>query len=205
MHILDNPRIWQFFRGLIEHVFGQYSRRISIIRSFGINDQMSVLDVGCGTCQFAKLTQSRYLGIDMNKGYINQAKKLYENDASKEFLCEDLTKAKLPKSAYDVSLLIDFTHHLSNEELINVFMELNRVTSQYIVICDPVKQNAKNIVGRFLTYLDRGKYIRTEDDLISLIGSCFQILEVKKGRGMGIECVSVLSCPEKQYLKNEEI
>jgi SAM-dependent methyltransferase len=197
MHILDNPRIWQFFRGLLEHVFCQYSKRIAIIRSFGITDQMSVLDVGCGTGQFTKLTQGRYLGIDMNKGYIDQAKKIYKNEASKEFLCEDLGKAKLPESAFDVSLLIDFTHHLSDHELNNVFLELNRVTSQYIVISDPVKQSAKNLLGRVLTYLDRGKYIRAEDELISLIGSYFQVLEIKKARGMGIEGVSVLSCPKK--------
>ena len=197
MHILDNPYIWQFFRGLLEYVFHQYSKRIAIIRSFGITDQMSVLDVGCGTGQITKLTRGRYVGIDMNEGYIDWAKRLYKNDASKEFLCENLGKAKIPESAFDVSLLIDFTHHLSDQELNNVFLELNRVTSQYIVICDPVKQRAKNLVGRFLTYLDRGKHIRTEDDLISLIDSYFRVLEVKKSRGMGIEGIYMLAKPKK--------
>lgn len=68
------------------------------------------------------------------------------------------------------------------------------MTSQFIVICDPVKQSAKNLLGRFLTYLDRGKYIRPEDDLISLIDSYFQILEIKKRRGMRVEGVCVLAC-----------
>jgi len=197
MHILDNPRMWQLFRELTERVFGQYSKCTTIIRSFGITDHMSVLDVGCGICQFAKLTQGRYFGIDMNKGYIDQAKKLYKNDVSKEFICEDLAKAKLPGSMFDVSLLINFTHHLSDHELNNVFLELNRVTSKYIVICDPVKQSAKNLLGRFLTYLDRGKYIRPEDELISLIGRYFHLLKIKRARGMGIESVFVLACPKK--------
>ena len=157
---------------------------------------MSVLDVGSGIGQYSELTKGRYLGIDMNKEYINQAKQIYIDNPSINFLCEDLGKAELSEAAFDVSLLIDFTHHLSTEELNRVFFELNRVTSQYIVICDPVKQSAKNLLGRLLTYLDRGEYIRSEAELITLISNHFEILKVKKSRGlMSIEGVFVLAKP----------
>ncbi|MFC2128726.1 class I SAM-dependent methyltransferase [Bacteroidota bacterium] len=197
MHILNNPHIWQFFRGLLEIFFGHYRKRISTIRSFGITDQMTVLDVGCGIGQYAILTKKKYLGIDMDKKYINLAKQTYKNNSLKKFLCEDLGKAKLSDAAFDVSLLVDFTHHLSNEELNHVFVELNRITSKYIVISDPVKQSDKNLIGRFLTYIDRGNYIRAENHLINLIGNYFRLLEVKKVRSMGIESVSVLACPKE--------
>jgi len=196
MHILDNIYVWQLFRRLLNDIFSLYSKRISAIKSLGINDQMSVLEVGCGTGEFARMTRGRYLGIDMNNQYINYAKKLYGNDPLKQFLREDLTKTKLPKSEFDVVLLIDFTHHVSDEDLNHIFKELNTLNFEHIVIYDPVKQSSNNLWGRMLIFLDRGKYIRSEENQNKLIANHFKVKKIKKLHLMGVECICVLACPQ---------
>lgn len=196
--LLKNVVIWRFFRRFLDDVFGLYSDRIRLIKSSSDIDQPSVLDVGCGSGEFASVTQGRYLGIDIDNQYINQAKKLYENDPTKQFLCKDLINAKLSDSEFYMTLLIDFTHHVSDEDLNNIFNEVNTITSHYIVISDPVKQSSNNILGRMLTYLDRGEYIRSEEDLNILITNHFNLLKGKRIRRMGIESIYVLAKPKSK-------
>ena len=193
--LLNKVIIWRFFRRFLDQVFGLYSNRVLELRKLGINDKMTVLDVGCGTGQFSGITGNRYLGIDLSEKYITMAKRLYKNHNNKEFICEDLTKVEISEKGYDVALVIDFTHHIGQEELEILFKRLNKIVSQYIVFIDPVLQNKKNIWGRLLIYLDRGKYIRSEKETITLINDNFEILKVKKTRGIGIEGVFVLSKP----------
>ena len=101
-----------------------------------------------------------------------------------------------------MTLLLDFTHHISDEDLINIFNKVNTVTSQYIVISDPVKQSSKNILGRMLTYLDRGEYIRSEEDLNILITNHFKLLKLKKIQKMGIDGIFVLAIPKNKNVVN---
>ena len=194
--LLNNVYIWKFFRKFLDKVFGLYSKRLLAIRALGINDEMSVIDVGCGMGQFSDITKNQYLGIDLSEQYIDMAKAIYFNDRNKKFICKDLIMAELPEDSYDVAILIDFTHHMGRDELEKLFTKLNIIISKYVIISDPVLQNSKNIWGRVLTFLDRGEYFRSEADIITLISEYFNILKVKKIRGIGIKGVLVLSKPK---------
>ena len=79
---------------MLDEVFGIYSNRIALIRSFGITDQMSVLDVGCGTGECASLTLGRYLGIDIDNQYINQVKKNIKMIPQNNYCAKILQKLK---------------------------------------------------------------------------------------------------------------
>ena len=194
--LLNNVFIWKFFRKFLDKVFGLYRKRLLAIKALGINDQMSVIDVGCGMGQFSDITKNQYLGIDLSEEYIDTARAIYFNDQNKQFLCKDLTTAELPEDSYDVAILIDFTHHMGRKELENLFISLNKIVRKYVVFSDPVLQNTKNIWGRALTFLDRGEYFRSEADIITLISKYFNILKVKKISGIGIKGVLVLSKPK---------
>ena len=194
--LLNNVFIWKFFRKLLDKVFGLYSKRLLAIRALGINDRMSVIDVGCGMGQFSDITKDRYLGIDLSEKYIDAAKAMYFNERNKKFICKDLIMAELPEDSYDVAILIDFTHHMGRRELDKIFIKLNEIVCKYVVIADPVMQNSKNVWERLVTVLDRGEYIRSEAEIITLLSEYFKIEKVKEMRGIGIKGVLVLAKPK---------
>ena len=193
--ILEHPVVWQPFRKGIDILFGIYRKRKNVIRRFGITNQVSVIDIACGTGQYSTITNGRYLGIDLNEQYIATAKKLHGNN-NKIFLCADANTSKISNSSYDVALLIDATHHLCDEENRTLIKTLDRIASKFIIICDPVTQNKKNWIGRFLTYMDRGAYIRPKKELISLISETLIIEKIVPLKMMGTESICVLAKPK---------
>lgn len=195
--ILEFPVVWQNFRKIIDALFGIYKKRQAVIRELGITDQFSIIDIACGTGQYSTMTNSQYLGIDLNKHYIETAKKIYGN-ANKKFLCADANTSKISDSSYDVALLIDATHHLSDQENRILIKTLNKVASRFIVICDPVAQNKNNLIGRFLAYMDRGTYIRPTKMLLDLISETLDIKKTVPLKMMGTESVCILAKPRNK-------
>ena len=194
--ILENQVIWRIFRKTIDILFGLYRKRIAVIRSFGITENTSIIDVACGTGQYSAITENKYLGVDISKKYTDTANRIYETD-KKKFLCADANTAAIQDASYDAALLIDATHHLSNQENQKLLATLNRVASQSVIICDPIKQKPINLIGRFLCALDRGNYIRPKNDLLDLIGVILKIEKVVDMKMMGIESVCVLAKPRR--------
>lgn len=195
-NILKNAAIWHLSRKIIDILFGLYQKRLGIIKSLGITNNMSIVDIACGTGQYSTLTKSDYLGVDLNPEYINHAKKIYK-EPNKKFLCTDANC--LPKSTvYDVALLIDATHHLTDEENKKLFGTLNRLAKHYVIICDPIKQKTGNNIGKFFTSIDRGSYIRSKQDTLGLISDMFNVKKVIDLKIMGIESVCVLAQPRAE-------
>lgn len=194
--ILGNPAVWRVLRKIQDLLFGLYSKRIAVIRNFGITDVMSVIDVACGTGQYSAITKADYLGVDLNEKYINDATKTY-GTAKRKFLCADANTAAIKESSYDAAILIDATHHLSDQENKTLLATLGRVASKYVIICDPVIQKPANLIGRFLTYVDRGNYIRPRQALLDVISSALKIEKVADLKMMGIESICILARPQK--------
>lgn len=197
--ILEHPVVWQSFRKIIDTFFGIYRKRKAVIKQFGIDNQVSVIDIACGTGQYSTITKGRYLGIDLNEQYIATAKKLYDN-ANKIFLCADANTSKISTDSYDVALLIDATHHLSDEENRILIKTLDRIASKFIMICDPVTQSKNNLIGRFLTHIDRGAYIRPAQALLNLISETLNIEKIVPLKMMGTESVCILAKPRNKTL-----
>lgn len=198
LKILDNVYFWLIFRKTTDLLFGLYRKRMAVIRSLGITEEMSILDIGCGIGQYSILTKTKYLGIDLSNEYIEYAKKLHEKDKNRKFVCADVNSANITNSSFDVALLIDTLHHLSNEENKKLFDTLNRVASNYIVICDPIKQKQTSLIGRFLVNLDRGHYIRSKGDLIQMVQEVFIVEKIVELKIMGVESICILAHPQAQ-------
>lgn len=196
MNILDNEYIWTIFRKFIDIFFGIYRKRMEVIRRAGITNKMSIIDIAGGG-QYSTLTKGKYLGIDLNPKYINYAKKVYRENGNRKFLCADANTTAIANSSYEVALLIDATHHLSDEENRTLFKTLNRVASKFIIICDPIKQSTNNLIGRFFTALDRGHHIRPKNKLLDLIEENFIIQEIINLKMMGIQSICIIARPKK--------
>lgn len=195
-NILDNPVVWNFSRKAINNLFGSYKIRVKEIRKFDIDDNGSIIDIGCGIGQYSTMTNGKYLGIDFNKNYIQTAKRLY-GSKSKQFSSKDINDVALKKSVYDTALLIDITHHLSNRENEKLMQKLNSIAPKHIVICDPITQSAYNFLGRFITYFDRGKHIRSKEELIKIVTNNLIVEKIVLRKIMWIEGIFILARSRK--------
>lgn len=123
----------------------------------------SVLDVGCGTGDFAPLFPVKdYLGIDINPQYITFAQKRYPH----RFLCQDATNYDFPKH-FDASIMISTLHHLDNQQAENLLSTLIKITQKIIIVVDLNTQT--NLIKKLFIKLDRSGNVRTTEEKIALL------------------------------------
>jgi 2-polyprenyl-3-methyl-5-hydroxy-6-metoxy-1,4-benzoquinol methylase len=162
--LTDNPMIWELSRLFLDKAFGLYSKRIQLIRNKSFyKNSLSVLDIGCGTGQYSTITQGQYLGLDINNRYIKYAGKRHRNH-NQSFKCADVTviTKELPK--FDMVLMTDFLHHIPSQQCINLLNVCTNLVNQYVINFEPVTEQY-NPIGRWVNKNDRGKYIRSLDEL----------------------------------------
>ena len=74
--ILDNSIVWTLSRVGVDAAFGLYRQRLALLESWGILEaRPSVIDLGCGTGQYCRVTNGAYVGVDMNARYIAHARR----------------------------------------------------------------------------------------------------------------------------------
>ena len=74
--LLDNSIVWSLSRFGLDLAFGLYSRRTAPLKRWGVLEgRPSVIDLGCGTGQYSRLTEGPYVGVDMNSRYIDHARR----------------------------------------------------------------------------------------------------------------------------------
>jgi SAM-dependent methyltransferase len=164
---LDNPLVWGISRWLVDCALGLYRDRIRLLNRWGLlQSAPSVLDIGCGIGQYAKVTRGRYLGVDMSERYIDYAGRRYGN-ATRSFRCADVTRLGLANRTYQLVLMVDFLHHLSPEEVIVLLREAWRLSDGHVVSFEPTKEQS-NFIGQWLVDHDRGAYMRPLRELHDL-------------------------------------
>lgn len=189
MHPLSNVYLWHLFRAGLEGMFRFYSRRIALLRQLGFQGTESVLDIGCGTGQHSEITTGRYLGVDLDARYIEFAKKRHPG---KEFLCMDVSQLQLDGEPFDVALMVDIIHHLSDEQARKLLADLARLTAKRVYFFEPVTQSPGNLVGRMVVAGDRGSYIRPREKLLELIRGVFAVEEVRDLDLLHVESVCIV-------------
>ena len=145
----------------------------------------SVLDVGCGPGTNApQFTGAQYLGIDMNRNYIELARNRYK----KNFLVADVTSPQgIPAGMYDFILVNSFLHHLDVPSTLGILSRLSELLTadghlHSVELVLPEKAG----IARWLALHDRGKFPRSlsswrelfEDKLQTVIFEPFPIRHV---------------------------
>ncbi len=136
-----------------------------------------VLDFGCGVGSYCLLFDSdKYLGIDIDDKRIAYAQKHYPQY---KFQKIDI---KYLREKFDYIFIVSTLHHLNNatgrEYIRHLFKILD--SNGAIVGMEPCLFPNTCLNNWFMKFIDKGKFIRTEKDYMSLFNGFFQFKVQKK-------------------------
>lgn len=168
MQILDNPLVWEASRRLLDRYLCLYKRRSDILHKWEcMQRNPSVLDIGCGIGQYADISEGKYLGVDLNERYIKYARKRHHK-SNQSFICTDVVTGLHENSKFDLVLMVDFLHHISDENVSSILTAATHLTNGHMAIFEPCP-NQIHPIGRWLISHDRGGYMRKPAMLRELI------------------------------------
>lgn len=152
--ILENPLISKIQRAILD------GGRVRGLKN-GLKplEYDQVLDIGCGLGECSAVNKGRYIGIDNSFPRIAYAAKHYPKHI---FFVGDAISIPVLDKAFDLALLIDTSHHLTDDQFKTVLLGLQRISRRYIVVSDPVIYPGQNFLSKFFYKLDRGACFRTE-------------------------------------------
>jgi SAM-dependent methyltransferase len=182
--VLDRPLVWEASRAGLDLAFGLYRRRRALLERWGLLDgEPSVLDIGCGIGQYASLTSGRYVGIDLNCPYVDHARRR-RSDATHAFRCVDAAELVAEGERFDLVLMVDFLHHLSEEAAVGVLRTARELALGHVVSLEPVTEQA-NRVGRWFIENDRGEHMRPHRELLALFEAAGVAVEADEPLRLG--------------------
>ena len=175
--LLAVPSVYTKFNSAIAGRF----REIYVQRYVRPQPQDRILDIGCGTGDILKyLPPVSYLGIDLDKRYIDAARKRFGSLG--EFQCESATETVLrePKS-FDIVMANGVLHHLNDDEVVAV-LSLARSAlkpSGHLTTHDPAFVPGQSRIARLLLNLDRGRFVRSHDRYVELARKVFTDIDAE--------------------------
>lgn len=133
-----------------------------------------ILEIGCGPGIIVRyLPQAEYLGFDLSAQYIELAKRRYPQA---QFVCERVSQFSLKKEqSFDVVLALGIVHHLDDAEarqLFQIAYDALRAGGK-LVTADGVWTDNQSSATRWLLARDRGEYVRSEPEYMSIASQVF--------------------------------
>ena len=141
-----------------------------------------VLEIGCGDGKNIEHMPMgvEYTGCDPNPKYIEHARRRY--GAYGRFLCagaEDLERLSLGR--FDVVLVVSVLHHLDDAQVVALAKGARaalRPGGRFLT-WEPCWRPSQHWFDRFMLSLDRGRYVRTADDYVRLLGTTLGNIEFR--------------------------
>jgi|GEM_PF-1359218 len=174
---LDYPALFNLTQLAIS---GTQSKTRQLIRDgLQLKAGERLLDVCCGTGEFANVALGPYLGIDINSKYIEYAQHKYGvggGHPERQFVNQDICSVEFRRDygTFPKAMFINSMHHLSVEQNLAVLEGVARVTSERLVIVD-MDPNPDMAISRFLARQDRGDYIRPLNEQVAMTQKFFEV------------------------------
>lgn len=154
--LFDHPAVFNAYQFLVD------GGKMRQIRRF-LDDipYRSVVDIGCGTGNWAVTARGPYLGVDVAPEFVEAAAARYASDTEKRFLRLDPTEKDLP-GRYDLTQLVSVLHHLSDEQT-RALLERVIPKTTYLFVLDlyPIPWNP---IAQLLYAADRGDHVREPEE-----------------------------------------
>lgn len=139
-----------------------------------------ILDIGCGPGDILEFLPSvDYWGFDLNEEYINSARKRFSNRG--QFFCKKVSRDAIPgEDIFDIVLACGIFHHLTDEESVEMFELAHTLLKPggHFITYDGVYVPDQSYFERFLLSIDRGKYVRTEEQYRMIAQKNFTHIQV---------------------------
>lgn len=162
--LLDNPLVWEVSRFALDTGFSLYRKRVALLEDWGLlEDDPSVVDIGCGIGSYARITRGEYLGIDLNCRFIDYARRKHKRP-NQSFRCINAMTLVDEERTFELALMVDFLHHLSDAECVQLLRASGRLARNHVVSFEPVTYQP-HPVGRWIVEHDRGEHPRPLDAL----------------------------------------
>jgi SAM-dependent methyltransferase len=137
-----------------------------------------VLDLGCGTGAMLELLphEVSYVGVEIDPNYVRRARARLGDRG--EFVCADLTTYQ-PERAFDLVLAHGVMHHLDDRGVTAACEVAGRalVPGGRVLLAEPCRLPGQSRLETALMDRDRGRYIRTPERYLELLGEWFPSVE----------------------------
>lgn len=170
-------RNWVGTESLVRHIVDDWQRA---------TPGMKVLDLGCGTGDaLLRLPAVDYVGVDYNADYVAMCQQRFPDRG--QFVVLDLAKEDLPyENEFDLALLYGVLHHLDDDACRRLLAMAHKALKPggRLITLDGVFHPAQSGLNRFVTGLDRGRFVREVDAYLKLTGEVFPQVrhEITDGR-----------------------
>lgn len=150
-----------------------------LVKALEPYDYESVLDVGCGLGESCAVKKGKYIGLDNSFLRVHYASKRFKECS---FLMADALELPMKDRSFDLVMMIDTSHHLTDRQFEIVLKELKRVSRKFVVISDPILTKGQNKLSSFFYSLDRGACFRDTNATTHLLRglSGTQLIDIKQ-------------------------
>ncbi|WP_194765855.1 class I SAM-dependent methyltransferase [Tamlana sp. I1] len=170
--ILKHPIIYNTYQKLVG---GYRARQLFVKNNVNAKTGQRILDIGCGPGYILDfLPKVEYTGIDLDKSYIEQAKKKYGSKG--HFICKSVDDFILGTSqTFDIVIAAGVLHHLDDNQCINLFNITKKALKPggKFVSFDGVYVKNQNKIAKYFLDKDRGQFIRNQKDYEQLTETSF--------------------------------
>lgn len=191
--LFERPSIYRLNQQITGRMVAQALKRL-LKQHLALTGGEVVLDIGCGVGDYVScFPDQRYIGIDINSDYIEQARQAYGHSANVEFLCQDVNHLDNTTLEADCAYCAAVSHHLTNDEILNLVHNILKLVKGKFVIVDFCLPSVwRNPLAYVLVKLDRGRYGRTRDHLVELLrASSARVTSVTSDFGFPFNAVGV--------------
>lgn len=187
--ISRHPRLSDLARNTIEG--GMITVRRELRRELDSASAESVVELGCGTGQLARVARGEYVGVDLDARHLVYAGRRRGGDR-RRFVLADARATGLGKKQFDAALMVGVIHHLTDTDVGRVLAEAQRLARKRLLIVDLVPLRY-NLLGRLLYHLDRGAHIRSLEHQLELVGRHLPVSHSRVFRS-GMDLHSLIVC-----------
>ena len=138
-----------------------------------------ILDIGCGPGNLLNdLIDVEYTGLDINDAYIRSAQSRYGEKGT--FICGKVSEDAVEgEDRFDIVIALGLLHHLDDHEAAVLFRLSRRVLKPggRLITFDGCYVPHQSALARWFLSMDRGRFVRTEDQYLKLASGSFSNLK----------------------------
>lgn len=138
----------------------------------------TLLDTGAGTGEIARVLDptTRYMWLDVDPQKLLGFRQKCRRSLA---VLGTVTEIPLAQSSVHTALCSSVSHHLTDQELGQMFAELARVCRTQFIFLDAVEKR-NSLVSNFMWRYDRGSYPRTAERLTAMLQRHFVMEETQQ-------------------------